>query len=310
MAIERTRLQIRDVTFDGLAAIELVHAGIRMIVIHEVGPRIAWFGPLRGDNLLFWDAADERRRGGFHLRGGHRVWATRPVADETAEAHLLDDGPCRIRRLRDGVAIAAPPDVDHLVKVMVVRARPGGFMIDHLVTNAGDLMWTGGVWALTCTQPRRGVTYGVPLGDDGAWDVFALVIPRRWGGHTSPVADPQITLTDDCLVLRPRGHETKRMIQAPRGLIGMTDAGAGLSFVKHAAYDRSAVYPYGTNLALYAGPDSYMVAMETLGPIREVLPGETIDHGEAWTLARPIDWRAWQPHAPVPPGPRPSHLHR
>ena len=295
MALARSRPVLRDVTFDGLAAVELIHAGARLVVVHEVGPRIAWFGPEGGDNLLFWDASGEHRRGPWRLRGGHRVWVTRPLADETEETYAADDGPCQVRRLRDGVAIAAPPDVHHLVKGLAIRARPGGFVVDHLVTNASDMLWSGGVWALTCTRPRKGTTYGIPLGDDGPWDVFAIVVPRRWGGHTARVADPQLQLTEDCLVVKPRGVEAKRMIQAPRGTIGMTDPGARRAFVIRAAYDRHASYPLACNLAFYVGPKNFMVEMETMGPIRQVRPGETLDHGELWSLEPPIDWARWRP---------------
>lgn len=286
-------VRIRDVTHEGLAAVELVHAGMRLIAIHELGPRIAWFGRAGGDNLLYWDPTGAERRGPWTLRGGHRLWLTRPLADETEETYTPDDAPCRVRRLVDGVALTAPPDPHRLEKTLVIRAAPRGFAIDHRLRNASDLLWSGGLWALTCTRPRRGVHYGVPLGGDGSWDVFAIVVPRRWAGHTSRVADPQLQLGEDCLVVRPRGVECKRMIQAPRGLIGMT--AGDLSFVKHAPYDEAATYPLATNVAFYVAPDNRMVELETMGPIRTLAPGATLRHVETWRLVAAIDWARWRP---------------
>lgn len=283
---------IREVTFEGHAAVELAAAGARLVVVHDVGPRIAWFGPARGDNLLFWDTAGTHARGSWRLRGGHRLWLTRPLADETEETYTPDNEPCRVRRLRDGVEVTAPPDASRLVKRLTIRARDGAFRVEHALTNAGDMLWSGGIWGLTCTRPRRGTTYGIPLGAGGDWDVFAIVVPRRWGGHSSRVADPQLRFTEACLVLRPGGRESKRMVQAPRGLIGMTDPSQRVSFVKHAAYDAAAAYPLGTNIAYYLGEKNFMVEMETMGPIRQLLPGATMVHVETWSLRAPIDWLA------------------
>lgn len=293
--------RIRDVEHEGLAAIEIVHAGARMVVVHEVGPRIAAFGPTSGEDLLFWDRAGEHRRGDWSLRGGHRVWVTRPGADESEETYAADDRPCRVRRGAASIAVVAPPDAARLQKAIVVRTVAGGFVVESRVTNASDMIWSGGVWALTCSRPRRRTTYGVPLGGGpSSWDVFSLVVPRAWGGgHTSRADDPQIAFTRECMVVRPRGNETKRMIQAPRGTVGMTDPDLGLTFLKVAPYDPAGAYPLHTNVALYVGPRNFMVEMETMSAMRTLAPGETLTHVERWSIVPPIDWSRWTPEAPV-----------
>src|SRR4051794_23579176 len=88
---------VRRIDHDGHRALELIHARMRMIVVHDVGPRIAWFGRRDGDNLLFWDRANQHTRGAWHLRGGHRLWLTRPGADETEETYAPDERPCLVR---------------------------------------------------------------------------------------------------------------------------------------------------------------------------------------------------------------------
>jgi hypothetical protein len=189
--------------------------------------------------------------------------------------------------------VTAPPDGLGVQRSLAITAaRDGSFTVDNRVQNASDMLWSGGVWALTCTVPGRRASYGVPLGQAGEWDVFSLVIPRRWGGHTSLVDDPQLGMTESCLVVRPRGRECKRMIQAPRGIIGMTDPDAGLSFIKQAGYQPGGCYPLGTNIAFYVGTGNFMVEMETMGPQRTLLPGEMLSHVETWRLGRPIDWAA------------------
>lgn len=280
-------MSIRTISYDGVPATELIAGGVRAVVVHGVGPRIAWFGS-RSRNLLYWDTDGVHTRGAWTMRGGHRLWVTRPGADESEEAYAPDDQPCRVRPLRDGVAVTAPADASGLEKTLVVRAGRGGWRVAHRLRNAGAMLWSGGAWALTCTRPTRATRYRVPLdGGPADWDVTTIVIPRRWGGgHTSRLADPQFVLTADALVVRARGAEAKRMISAPRGALIMEDPARG-TFMKQARFDPRGCYPRATNVALYLGPASFMVELETMSPQRTLLPGEALQHVERWSLALP-----------------------
>jgi hypothetical protein len=276
---------IREIEHAGEGAIELVERGVRLIVVHSVGPRIAWFGRTGGDSVLFWDHAGEHRRGDWRLRGGHRLWITRPLADETYETYEADNAPCRVRRLAEGVRLTAPVSAHGIEKSLAIRARRGAWTVEHRVRNAGDMLWSGGAWALTCTVPRRDTVYRIPLGGGPpAWDVATIVIPLRWGGtHGSRLADPQIALTADAMEIRARGDEAKRMVLAPRGLIEMKDPARGV-FRKTSPYRAGAAYPMGTNLAVYLGPRRFMVELESMSPLQTLAPGESLAHLETWTL--------------------------
>jgi hypothetical protein len=286
-------MQVRARELGGLAAVELATARLEVLVVTGAGPRIASFGPRGGRSLLFWDAAKTHRRGAWRLFGGHRVWVTRPLADESEEAYAEDNLPCEVIASERGVtAIGAAHPVYKLRRSLAVELLSDDtLLVKNRIENAGDMLWSGGVWGLTCTLPREGTTYGIPLGDDSAWDSFSVVIPRRWGGgHTSLVNDPQLRFTEDCLIVRPAGRECKRMLQAPRGLIGMTDPGERVSFLKKTEYVPGASYPLGTNLAIYIGPGNFMVEMESMGPERALKPGEALESVERWALRPPVDW--------------------
>jgi hypothetical protein len=278
----------RDVEFLGHSAIEVVERGVRMLVVYDVGPRIAWFG--RDDNVLFWDDA-ERGSGQWRLYGGHRLWLTRPGADESEETYLADDEPCDVKATARSVVVTAPVTEMQIEKSFVVRAARGEFTVEHRVCNRGQMLWSGGAWALTCTRPARGTRYRIPLGGGSStWDVTTLVIPTRWGGtHTSRLDDPQFELASDALLLAPRGIEAKRMIGAPQGTLEMIDRRRG-TFRKRAPYVRHASYPLGTNLAVYVAPENFMVELETMSPIITLAPGESFVHVETWQLlAAPKD---------------------
>ena len=73
--------------FDGAEAYEWISDGWRMVAVSAYGPRIAYLGKEQGDNLLYWDTAPGAERGEWKLRGGHRVWLTRPQADESEDTY-------------------------------------------------------------------------------------------------------------------------------------------------------------------------------------------------------------------------------
>jgi hypothetical protein len=284
-------VKIRAVEHSGLAALEIVERRTRIVIVHAIGPRIAWFGHLEHDNLLFWDAARQHARGDWRLYGGHRLWITRPGADESEEAYSPDNSPCRVRQLRGGVAVVAPPDRAQIEKSLVVRAEGPDWIIEHRLRNTGDMLWSGGAWALTCTAPKKGVRgtrYHIPLdGGDPRWDLFTMVVPRRWGGgHHSRLADPQFQIREEEIVIRSRGAEAKRMMFVPRGELRMSDPSRG-EFTKRAAPVRGGSYPLGTNVAVYLAPRSFMVELETMSPIVTLAPGASLSHVERWALRPP-----------------------
>jgi hypothetical protein len=286
-------LEIHPIEFDGLQAVELTSPSARMVVITGMGPRIAFFGKPGGENLLYWKN-DNLGREGWKLLGGHRVWVTRPLADESEDAYAADNGPCEVHLFKDGLDVTGEMHpVLHTRRGLRIRQVGGAtFQVTAFITNCGPMLYSGGVWSPTCTNPDGGKEYGIPLGDRRlSWDVINLVIPRTFAGHTARVNDPQITFNEDFLIARPRGVESKRMVMAPMGFIVMTWPEKNLSFIKHTSYHPNGRYPFGCNLALYIGPDNFMVEMETYGEEQVVMPGATIENRETWRLVeRVFDW--------------------
>jgi hypothetical protein len=289
-------LQITTTQFDGLDAVDIQTAKAHMIIVTEVGPRIAYFAAKRGKqegrNLLFWDYERKYQRKDWFLLGGHRVWHTRPGADEGEETYVADNAPCHVRILKRSVQVTASAIPGMMVQksLTVTVEDDSTFTVDNRLTTIGDMIWSGGLWALTCTLPGKRTTYGIPLGDGGAWDVFTVVIPKAWGGHAIKVNDPQISFTEDSLVLKARGNKAKRMVQAPQGIMGMTDLDEKLSFLVKTPYVRGAQYPLNCNTAFFVGPKNFMVEMEHMAPETTLKPGESIRNTQTWALREPIDW--------------------
>ena len=291
-------ISIKQTEFDGLGAIEILTSKARMILVTDIGPRIAFFGARKtgtkpGRNLLFWDYAGKYQRGDWQLRGGHRVWAMRPLGDEAEETYAADNAPCSVRVTERGVEArgAVHPVYKTAMSIGVKVLADDTFIVDNRITNVSEMVWSGGVWGLTCTLPKANTRYGIPLGRDGAWDIFLIGYPKRWAGaQHARVDDPAVRLTENCMLVTPKGHISKRMVQAPQGVIGMTDPGEKLTFIKHSEYADGAAYPMGCNIAFYAGKKNFMLEMESMGASQTVLPGETLTARETWMLRKPVDW--------------------
>jgi hypothetical protein len=287
-------MEAKRITFDGLKALEITTRKIKLVVITELGPRIAFFGLPNGENVFYWKN-DLLGREGWRLLGGHRVWATRPGADESEDAYAADNEQCEIEESHGEWIItgAVHPFLQTRRGMRIRILNNESLEVNSFITNSGPMLYSGGVWNPTCILPRPGMEFGVPLGDRRlTWDIIKVVIPRTFAGHSSRINDSQITFNEDFMIVRPQGIETKRMIMAPLGILAMSWPEKGISFIKHAQFKPFAQYPLGCNLAIYNGPDNYMSEMETYGQERTLLPGETMTHKETWQLVNEVfDWQ-------------------
>lgn len=278
---------IKRIQFGGLAAIELRTAQLRLVVLTAKGPRIAFWGRPGDDNLLLWEPG-KYRRGKWDLMGGHRLWVARPGADEAEETYATDNQPCAVEIAKNSFTVTAPVDAVNRTQkgIRVTALAADRIEIEHFVTNRSDMLWSGGLWGLTCTVPGEGATYQMPLGDGSTWDYATVVTFRTWGGGHGGVGfgDEQFALTDDAFTLRPAGRENKRMVKADPGVIALHDPSRKLLFAVHAPYQADGQYPLGTNLAFYVGPKNFMVEMETMSPFTTLKPQATLRHTETWVL--------------------------
>lgn len=280
-------MQIQKITFDGLKSIELTTGDWRMVVITQIGPRIAFLGKMGSDcNILYWNK-DAVTRGGWKLYGGHRVWLTRPGADESEDTYAGDNEPCQVLVQEDGVVVTAPPHpftkLSRGMHIRVVNHRT--FEVTNFIRNESELVYSGGVWSPTCIDPENRIIR-IPLGEEDAlWDMVKIVIPRKFAGNTVRIDDPQVSFTETELVVKPSGILTKRCVSAPKGKIMMEWPEKGIYFTKEVQYIREGRYPLGgCNIAVFIGDKNWMGEMETFGVEQSIRPGERIENRELWRL--------------------------
>ena len=286
-------MKYKKILFDGLDAVEILTSKTRMIIITSMGPRIAFWGKPGEENLLYWQKNDIGRED-WLLFGGHRVWVTRPGADESEDTYAADNGPCEIVETELGIRVIG--SVHPVFKIQrgveIRQVDENTFEVISFITNQGPMLYSGGVWAPTCINPIGDKEFGILLGNrELSWDLVKIVIPRTFAGHTSRLNDDQITYNDDFMIIRPKGVESKRMVMAPHGIIAMTWPRKHISFIKQSYLKPQGNYPLDCNLAIYVGPDNFLVEMESYGAEQTVLPGETIENHEKWRLVDAVlDW--------------------
>ncbi|MGB8645762.1 MAG: hypothetical protein WCF84_11035 [Anaerolineae bacterium] len=287
-------MNVNRIQFDGLDALEITTSQVRLVAITALGPRIAFLGKRGGANLFYWKQ-DDKGYGGWRVYGGHRIWVTRPGADEAEDAYMPDNAPCRVEVAEKAVTLTGAMDptfkVARGLRISVVDEIT--FRVTGFVTNNGPMLYSAGIWGLTCSDPSGGKEYGIPLYEpNGVWETARVVIPRKWAGHVASVNDSQISMNDEFMIIRPQGVESKRGIMAAPGIIAMTAPAQGLTLIKRAVFNPAGSYPMHCNLSFYIGPDNFMVEMETMGEERTILPGATLENTETWKIVDEVfDWQ-------------------
>lgn len=313
MLIKKTRWGTRR----NYEAISIEKRGICLVAVHEIGPRIAFLQSEldRPNNILFWDDntpdETEHKRVEWILYGGKRVWTTRPFADESEEAYAADNGPCEVliedREME--VAFQGTDDPVECKEVTIVGAPHPVFKIQRWfkimetlydvsiqivsgVTNTSDMLWSGGLWGLTCcSNPAAAYCqYVIPLPaekPESGWSGANSRIVPHWAGHKSPVPDLQMQRTGSHLIFTPNGREAKGYFEVPGGWIARLSGGSGgcnfFSFFRDYGklIERC---PNHCNAALYNGPGNFMTEMECMSPWKVLEPGESHSMAEMWVI--------------------------
>lgn len=288
-------MPVRAITHAGFAAVELTTPALRLVAVHGTGPRIAWLSQPGGENLLLWEEGsplkyvrEPEAKRPWHLRGGHRVWTARFGADEDEQTYANDDAPGTCTTTADGFtvtgALCGETRTQRSISVRILR--DDRIEVINRIVNRSNMLLGCGLWALTCSRPGPQTRYVVPLGDGSGWDTATITVFRCWAGHgTGSFREEQGELVDDAYVLTPKGRETKRMLQTPAGAIALVDPARNLTFAIRTPYERGAAYPANANIAMYVGPQNFMVEMETMGPHAVLKTDEVLEHRQEWTLA-------------------------
>ncbi len=260
--------------------IPLLNESLRFEIARSIGPRILGLSFMNGPNLLadLPEVTALRPDGkAYHFHGGHRLWLS---PEDAILSYDLEDGPVAIVPVENGLRIVRPADaesgIEKSIQVDLPDDTPRG-IITHQLKNCGPKPVRYAAWAIT--QFRTGGTAILPM---NAADTGFL--PNRnlalWpysdpGNHNFQLGQRYI------LVNAAMQTPFKIGIANPAGWLAYWVD--GVLFVKYAHYDTQAAYPdLGSSSECYC--NSQFLELETLGPLQEIQPGDSVRHVETWQL--------------------------
>ncbi|HVL37926.1 MAG TPA: hypothetical protein VM328_00920 [Fimbriimonadaceae bacterium] len=262
--------------------LRLVSGKAEALVTLDVGPRVIRYGLIDGPNEFYQSPKDAGRTGGDEYRGygGHRLWVAPEVPELT---YVPENEPVEHQVEAEWHVFRSKPDRRGLQKEL--RLTPlsahNGFKIEHRVSNHGAATVEMALWALTvmaeggeCLFPQHPF---VPHADR-----LLPVRPLVLWGYTD-MSDPRWSWGRRVVRLRqdPQSGPIKVGALIQQGYAAY--ANHGNVFLKRFPYEEGAAYPdMGCNFETFTRHD--MLEVESLGPLRQLAPGEVALHREAWYL--------------------------
>jgi hypothetical protein len=248
-----------------------------------VGPRIIRFGFVGGQNL-FKEYADQLGKQGeerFQLRGGDRVWK---APEDPVATWAPDNVAVEIVLKQTGLVARAPIDpVTKLQKAIEIEMLPSGSVrVSHRITNRGLFPLEFSAWVLTMMAPGGSAVTGFPPRGKHPVNLEATNPLVMWA--YTDLTDSRWRFTKKYLVLRqdPNISDPQKL-----GLFNRETWAAyllnGEIFLKQATSDISKSYPdFGCSFETFTNNE--FLELETLSPMTKVVPGETLEQVEHWSI--------------------------
>ena len=276
-------------------ALKIANDTVQLVVSTEVGPRILLYG-FNGEENEFHEIPEESGKRGdrtFRVYGGHRLWAS----PEVARTYYPDNVPVSFRRQAKGFIFAAPPEsgpsgTNLQKEIEIVLAERGSRVtVTHRIRNLGARATRLAPWALSVMA--GGGKAILPLPSRAPLSAGRLLpegIIALWS--YTDIADSRWKIGTNYIQLHQHAGSISRFKEQMIGIFNPFGWGAyfrnGHLFVKKVNVAKSAKYPdFGCNFEIYT--DARSLELETLGPLRNLQPGQTAEHTERWWLFKGVE---------------------
>lgn len=292
---DSTAVKIEKIDFKGWPdSYRISNGTVEAVVTGDVGPRVIRYGFIGGQNLFkeFDGQIGKSGEAEWMPRGGHRLWFG---PEDRIKTYALDNGPVRIG-IHGGVleATGAVEPSTGLEKKITVRMAATGAAVElvHRLRNAGDEPQQLAPWALTMMAPGGAGIHGLPPRGDYAGNLLPTGPLVLWA-YTN-FADPRWTLLEKYVVLRqdPANDAPQKIGSYNPDTWGAYLLNGELFVKKSRATAGPAAFPdYGCTFETFT--NAAFLELETLGPMVELKPGESVEHAERWTLHRGVRVAEW-----------------
>ena len=293
--IEARTASAEEVEYQGWkTAFRISNDTVQLVISTEVGPRILFYG-FCGEENEFHEIPDHSGKGGdriFRVYGGHRLW----VSPEIARTYYPDNAPVSVRRHGESIVFTAPPESarpgTNLQKEIEIKLANTGsrVTVTHRIRNLGTRATRMAPWALSVMAGGgRAILPLPPRAPVSADRLLPEGVLALW--CYTDLADPRWRIGTKYIQLHQSSHSASKFKEQMTGIFNPYGWGAyfrnGHLFVKKANVETGAKYPdFGCNFEIYT--DAHSLELETLGPLRNLKPGETAEHTERWWLFKDI----------------------
>ncbi len=268
-------MQIKETNFSNFRkCIEISCNKKKMIITTELGPRILFFG-FENENVLFIDENKKIGRGNWKIYGGHRFW----VSPETEDCYSEDNDSCQLEKTENYVKISKLDSKTKLEKTIIISIDNDEFILKHILTNKGEMLYHGGIWAITCIIPEGTIFF--PWTTPGEWKMKKIIYWEKWPGQSTNIQSKQFVPGNDLFLVKINGEMSKVGTTGYEGFLGVSNK--NYTFIKKYDFIQSAVYP-DDNCAIEIYTSKNFCELETLSPMTTLIPGVSLIHTERWKL--------------------------
>jgi hypothetical protein len=281
-------VNVEEIEFAGWPnCYRITNGDIELIATSDVGPRIIHCGFVGERNLfaVFRDQAGKSGERYWMIRGGHRLWIAPEVIPDT---YALDNAPVKVTTGPDSLVLQqqAEQETGLRKQISIAMSTAGEITVAHQIENKGPKSRRFAPWALTVMAPGGLAIASFPprAGHD---QVLLPTNPMTMWAYTD-FSDPRwrftkkyVTLTCDPTVTSPQ----KAGLFNPQTFCAyLLD---NYLFAKRCTAVPDAPYPdFHCSMELFTNHE--FLELETLGPLVDLTPDNTISHLEHWSLLRNV----------------------
>lgn len=274
--------------------IKMSNGVVELIIATDYGPRIMRYAMAESkddDNVFATIPPDKptlhTEYGDWFIRGGHRLWHSPEAVPRTYET---DNDPVQVTIEGSTVKLAQPIEKHtQILKEIWITLDPTGSRVTvvHRLTNKGTFALEMAGWAMSAMNkggkaiiPQEPFVshekVKLPARPVVLWPYTNMKDPRWMFGTNFITLQQDVTNNDS----------QKLGVFDTLGWAGYSHAGA--LFLKRYSVDKSKPYPdYNSNTEIYT--DGGFLELETLSPLQQIAPDQTLTHTERWWLFNKVD---------------------
>ncbi len=265
----------------------LANEHCELVVTLDIGPRIISYRKPRGENVLKNYAAQmgSVNESEWQIRGGHRIW----IAPEGESSYALDNSPVKHETTANSVRVENEPVAPWGIRktlTVTLAENSSEVTLRHVATNESGSPVKIATWGLSVMAPGGLEIIPLPALGEHPRDLLPHRVLVPW--PYTDMTDPRWRFGWRFITLRQTadGGPTKLGLAHKENWVAYLNGDS--LFVKTIEYAEGATYPdSGCNFETFTNTE--MLEVESLSPLKELQPGESVAHTEKWHLLSDVE---------------------